>query len=509
MGWRRTLAACATVFAMGSADAGAQVLGAQDFDSLTDGNTTTEQLPDGSTLGGAATMNAVPANGMTFVSVWNDTRGEGMGPVTASDTSDFIGVNSFGGAGSPNVAADGTPVASGSEHNYQVNDADGRLDVVFDPIDLSGFSAIRFSMSYWINSTGYESGDLLRVTLGDGTTTATLLSLTEPGLEQEASPDDGTANWRTLDVDVLALGLTDLTNVSLVVSVDVNAADENIFFDDVLFLAFPPVDVVSGVLEGRRVSKLTCEIVNKADRPIAVESLSLKRPDGTTLAGPTQCSGLPQGASCTLAYDIVLPALDVAAYCHALVPHGVFARGSFRLEDSMSNTQAESDLVGDVQNAIHVIEQVMHTMCPATLALTPCVSDCPVPTTDLATGVLEARRVSSLTCSVINKSGTELAGITISLKRPDGSTLTGPLACGGVAHGATCNLTYDIVYPSLDVAAYCHVQVPQGSFVHGNLRYENAGSMTLASSPLQANTLGMMRDLAWWLGDNASACVDP
>ena len=124
-------------------------------------------------------------------------------------------------------------------------------------------------------------------------------------------------------------------------------------------------DLVSGVLEGRRVSKLTCEIVNKSGDSIDVPEVTLKRPDGSTLAGPHACGGLPNGASCTLSYDIVAPALDVAAYCHAKVPEGKFVRGSLRLEDNLSLTRAESDMQADVHAKLATIVDLVDGLdCP-------------------------------------------------------------------------------------------------------------------------------------------------
>jgi hypothetical protein len=137
-------------------------------------------------------------------------------------------------------------------------------------------------------------------------------------------------------------------------------------------------------------------------------------------------------------------------------------------------------------------------------------AECPaVPVRDLVSGVLEGRRVSSLTCVVINKSGAPVDNIAISLKRPDGTTLVGPEECDGVPHGQVCSLTYDIVFPDLDVAAYCHAQVPDGPFLVGNLRFQNYLSATLAESPLVGDLHGQIEDLIgqveWLLGHDA--CV--
>ena len=133
-------------------------------------------------------------------------------------------------------------------------------------------------------------------------------------------------------------------------------------------------------------------------------------------------------------------------------------------------------------------------------------------TKDLVSGVLEGRRVSSLTCAVINKSGETLDGISITLKRPDGSPIVGPTVFNAVAHGQAAQLVYDIVFPDLDVAAYCHVRVPKDRFVVGNLRFENHLSATHSESPLQGDIHGKIAELIgkveWLLGDDACQIGD-
>lgn len=238
--WRDRLItpAVAGLLALGVAvRAEGAVIASQNFNSLSDGGTvTTDMLTSGSSLTNSGSQNANPALGMTFNTTWVDTRGNGTGPVTASaDTSDFIGVNSFSGSNAPNNSPTGTPVASGSEHNFEFNDGDGRLDLTFDPVDTTGFTSRELDLAYWVAPTGFESDDSLVITLSDGITTETLLSLGEVGLEAVGGGAEGP--WVLLNVDIDALGLGPM--LTLVVSVDNNSGSENIFVDDIQISGVP------------------------------------------------------------------------------------------------------------------------------------------------------------------------------------------------------------------------------------------------------------------------------
>ncbi|MEO0992226.1 MAG: ExeM/NucH family extracellular endonuclease [Pseudomonadota bacterium] len=211
----------------------------QNFNSLDSSSTsTTDSLPTGSSLTNAGAQNSGGA-GLDFATFWFDTRGETNGPVLASnDSSDFIGVNSFAGSNAPNVSADGTAVAAGSEHNFEFNDSDGRLELVFETIDLSGFENRMFSLNYWIADTGFESDDSFVVSISDGTTSVNLLTLGETELEAQSPGDAGNANeWTALTVDLeQVIADNSLGNtLTLTVSADTNSGSENLFVDDILF----------------------------------------------------------------------------------------------------------------------------------------------------------------------------------------------------------------------------------------------------------------------------------
>lgn len=110
-------------------------------------------------------------------------------------------------------------------------------------------------------------------------------------------------------------------------------------------------DVVSGVLSGTRNGHFICDLTNKSGETQECVSITLKKPDGSTLDGPVTCDSVAHGESCTLTRDIKFPSLQEAAYCHAEIPKAFF-RGSFRLEDQFENTIAESDMEFDLHGKL-------------------------------------------------------------------------------------------------------------------------------------------------------------
>lgn len=213
-----------------------QIIAQQTFNDLEGSALTTDSLPDGSQLTNSGSFNDDSSLGLTFATFWFDTRGVGLGSVTlTNDSSDFIGVNTFTGNNAPNVAPDGTNIGE-TEKNFEFNDGDGRLDLVFAPVDLSGFSNRILSFDYWINDTGYERNDAFFFTLSDEENSRTFLNFGETELEANVSSDDGTANWNSVSVDLEELieaGFGE--ELTLTISVDNNAGSENIFVDNIIF----------------------------------------------------------------------------------------------------------------------------------------------------------------------------------------------------------------------------------------------------------------------------------
>lgn len=217
---------------------GQVLIAEQTFDGLSDAATfTQDSIADGQALTNAGSRN-IGGLGLDFETLWFDTRGEGSGPVTpTSDSSDFIGVNSFTGSGAPDVGPDGAPVSSGSQHNFEFNDGDGRLSLVFEAVDVSGSENRQVRVDYWIADTGYESDDRLTFSVSDGVNESIFLDFGETDLEANASADDGSNNWRqaTVDLDALIDSQGFGEQIALTVSVDSNSSSENVFIDNVVY----------------------------------------------------------------------------------------------------------------------------------------------------------------------------------------------------------------------------------------------------------------------------------
>ena len=201
----------------------------QTFDSVADGGQLTNNGANNPSDGVATQFE------LGYRSFWFDTRGEGAGPVTSNDSSDFIGANSFSGSNAPTVNPDGVAYASGAQYNFEFNDTDGRVDLVFDPVDVSAAPERVVLLSYWINDTGYEADDRFAVSLSDGARSVTALEIVGDDLETAAALDATT--WTPLEIDIDALfgGAFDDTAVSLTISVDTNSSSENIFVDNIVF----------------------------------------------------------------------------------------------------------------------------------------------------------------------------------------------------------------------------------------------------------------------------------
>jgi hypothetical protein len=222
-------------------------LGSQNFNGLsTAGGPSFDSLPAGSQLTNTNASNS-GGGGLDFATYWAaDTRGNpnGTGPVfLGNDTSDFIGVNSFAGSNSPDVAPGGAAVSSGTEHNFEFNDGDGRLELRFAPVDATGNTNITVSFNYWINGgTSFEDSptDMFFADLTDGTTTVSILSLLNgTAINAQGSADDGTDNWKLASIsNVETLGL-DISQLQLIISNDCDSSSENIFVDNISFTGVP------------------------------------------------------------------------------------------------------------------------------------------------------------------------------------------------------------------------------------------------------------------------------
>lgn len=247
---RRLIAAM--LLAGAGVPARADVIDGQDFNGFADVGHVLEQVGNGGTLGGAGTMSG-GGPGLGFSTRWLDTDKIGAGP-SASLASPFdidrIGINGDGGNLAPDVAPDGTPVGAG-ERNFELNDADGTLELVFDGVDMSGFENRSVSLHVWVSDVAYAPDEDWVAGI-DGLTLGTFCNpVGDPATECQTFglPDDGTANWFHLVfgldsifdalVSAGSSSTIDFADVTLRVRFTSRADDQSIFVDNILFTGDP------------------------------------------------------------------------------------------------------------------------------------------------------------------------------------------------------------------------------------------------------------------------------
>ena len=135
---------------------------------------------------------------------------------------DFVGVTSF--TGDVGSYTDGT-------QGYQLNDIDGILTVTLDTVDLSGQSTVTLCADMFVNPTGWETADRIRLWVNNGSNDIDLINtngsdiddLTIDGLPIEDS-------WHTLSVN-----LDGAANATFNFELESNAAAESLYIDNVRF----------------------------------------------------------------------------------------------------------------------------------------------------------------------------------------------------------------------------------------------------------------------------------
>ncbi|WP_138465537.1 ExeM/NucH family extracellular endonuclease [Poseidonocella sp. HB161398] len=160
-------------------------------------------------------VSGLAANGqLAFTASYINTRGdEGL------TDGDFVGVASFAGeVGSYTSGAQG----------YEMQDTDGAMVLTFETVDTSAAGAVLVSLDLFVQETGWEEDDLIRIgvdTDGDGEVDVMLLDTA--GLDID---DLGLENgWTTLSATVPA----EAAEATLMVYLDSNSSSESIYIDSV------------------------------------------------------------------------------------------------------------------------------------------------------------------------------------------------------------------------------------------------------------------------------------
>ncbi len=190
--------------------------------------------------------------GLDFTGTWGLVKPFVPGGPAGFGDEDAFGVNSFGGNNAPDVAPGGTPLQVNVEHNFVINDTDGLSRLVFEPVDVRGFTDRQISLNYWIApGATYDELDQFSIAVrsqdNTGVTSGSTIALQFESEDVDAfrSADDGTDTWRhlTIDLDYLLAeqGLNE-ENVILDIGVLTNGDQESIFIDNVTFTAAAPLN---------------------------------------------------------------------------------------------------------------------------------------------------------------------------------------------------------------------------------------------------------------------------
>ena len=146
-----------------------------------------------------------------FDATWVNTRGD-----AGLSDGDFVGVTDF--TGTVGSFTDGT-------QGYQISDPDGLYRLSFDAVDLTDVGAVTVSLDYFLQETGWETSDLLKIFVVTDQGTQTLLDTA--GQDIDDLGIEGA--WNTLSVDLGA----DITSAQLVVEFDSNSASEAVYLDNI------------------------------------------------------------------------------------------------------------------------------------------------------------------------------------------------------------------------------------------------------------------------------------
>ncbi len=224
-------------------DQGTTVIASQDFNDLSsDGAISTDTFQTAGNLTNSGAINQ-GGPGIDFSVRWT-TSGQ-AGPTTGgADRSDAIGVTAFTGNNAPDVSPTGAAINPATEKTFIMNDTDGFLDLRLETQDLTGFTDRTLTFSYWIGPDGSfsgsgQTGDKFEVFLGK--VSAPLggrpFALEASDLEAQKSLDDGSANWRTVTIDLepwFLLSGIDENDLQIMFSPNLDGEFDSIFIDDIV-----------------------------------------------------------------------------------------------------------------------------------------------------------------------------------------------------------------------------------------------------------------------------------
>lgn len=149
--------------------------------------------------------------------VYTATRTDGVGLTDGDD----VGFTDF--ADNVGSFTDGT-------QGYTMSDCDGKMTVFVDTVDISGHSNVSVNLDLFVQSTGWESDDAIRIYIVDGDTgvETDLINTTGMDIDDNFAQFEGV--WTTLSQAVTG------NFIAVVIELDSNSGSENIYVDKLQIL---------------------------------------------------------------------------------------------------------------------------------------------------------------------------------------------------------------------------------------------------------------------------------
>lgn len=166
---------------------------------------------------GQSPVNSTVASELGYTASYQNTL-NGVGLTDG----DFVGISNF--TGDVGAFTDGV-------QGYQLSDTDGQMTVTFAAVDLTGETDVVFSLDYFANSTGWEIGDLLQISLT--TDLGTTFIINTIGSDIDDLMIEG--RWVTASIPIPDAA----TTATATVSFTSNSASESLYLDNVRFEVVP------------------------------------------------------------------------------------------------------------------------------------------------------------------------------------------------------------------------------------------------------------------------------
>ena len=139
------------------------------------------------------------------------------------------------------VVENGPDTFVDGSQGFAIEDPDGKMVTEFDAVDLSGTSTPYVSVQYYIESTGWEGTDKLRIYVRlSGGGEVDLVNLNGDQIDNDDSGPGREGEWIFVQKDLSSYTAQDAT---LIFAVDSNAGTEAVYFDQVQFSSDGPIPV--------------------------------------------------------------------------------------------------------------------------------------------------------------------------------------------------------------------------------------------------------------------------